>query len=124
MKKNAVSWFEIPVHELDRAQKFYEVVMDCEMQNMAAMGMECAFFPVDMENGGIGGCVIKGEGYKPSHEGAVVYLDAGEDLSVALNKVEGAGGKVLLPKTPIGQNGFMAYFEDTEGNRIGLHSWK
>lgn len=122
MKKNAISWFEIPVSDLDRAQKFYESVFDCQMGREDAMGMHSAFFPFDMENGGIGGCLIKGEGYKASHEGSLVYLDGGDDLSAPLSRVEAAGGKILLPKTAIGEHGFMAYFQDTEGNRIGLHS--
>ena len=44
------------------------------------------------------------------------------DLSVALSKVEMAGGKIVLPKTSIGHNGFMAHIVDTEGNKVGLHS--
>jgi uncharacterized protein len=54
----------------------------------------------------------------------LVYLNGGEDLSVALLKVEKAGDKIILPKTAIGPNGFMAHFEDTEGNKTGLHSIK
>jgi predicted enzyme related to lactoylglutathione lyase len=71
---------------------------------------------------GVGGGFVQGEGYTPSTEGSVVYLNAGEDLAVALAKVEGAGGQVLVPKTGIGENGFMAFFLDTEGNKVGLHS--
>jgi predicted enzyme related to lactoylglutathione lyase len=36
--------------------------------------------------------------------------------------VEGAGGQVIMPKTNIGENGFIAMFMDTEGNRVALHS--
>jgi len=51
-------------------------------------------------------------------------LNGGEDLSIALSKVESAGGKILLPKTAIGPNGFMAHILDTEGNKVALHSMK
>ena len=51
-----------------------------------------------------------------------MYLNGGEDLSTVLDKVEGAGGKVMQPKTDIGENGFIAFIEDTEGNKVGLHS--
>jgi hypothetical protein len=55
--------------------------------------------------------------------GTTVYLDGGNDLSVPFSRVENAGGKVILPKTAIGENrGFIALFIDTEGNKVGLHS--
>jgi hypothetical protein len=93
------------------------------MQQMEAMGMKTAFFPADMENG-IGGCLVEGQGYEPSNKGSLIYLNGGDDLSVPLSKVEKAGGKITLPKTSLGPNGFMAHFEDTEGNKVGLHSVK
>ena len=121
--KNAINWFEIPVTNFDRAKKFYEVILDAEMFAMEAMGMKSAFFPADLQTG-IGGCIIVGQGYEPSQKGSLVYLNGGEDLGVVLARVEKAGGKILLPKTAIGQNGFMAHITDTEGNKVGLHSMK
>lgn len=120
--KNAINWFEIPVKNFDKAKKFYETILGADMQVMEAMGMKSAFFPAELETGGIGGCIIQGEGYEPSLKGSLVYLNGGDDLDVPLSKVEAAGGKILLSKTAIGQNGFMAHFTDTEGNKIGLHS--
>jgi predicted enzyme related to lactoylglutathione lyase len=122
--KNAINWFEIPVKNFDRAQKFYETVLGAKTQVMEAMGMKSAFFPADLQSGGIGGCLIQGNGYEPSQNGALVYLNGGDDLGIPLSKVEAAGGKILLPKTAIGPNGFMAHFTDTEGNKVGLHSMK
>lgn len=122
--KNAINWFEIPVKNFDKAKKFYEAVLGADLQTMEAMGMKSAFFPAELQTGGIGGCIIQGEGYEPSPKGSLVYLNGGDDLGVPLSKVEAAGGKVVLPKTAIGPNGFMAHFTDTEGNKVGLHSRK
>ncbi len=122
--KNAINWFEIPVKNFERAQKFYETVLGAKTQVMEAMGMKSAFFPADLQNGGIGGCIIQGNGYEPSQNGTLVYLNGGEDLGTSLSRVEKAGGKILLPKTAIGPNGFMAHFTDTEGNKVALHSMK
>lgn len=119
--KNAINWFEIPAKNLDKAKKFYEIILGADMQTMEAMGMKSAFFPADMQNG-IGGCLMQGQGYEPSSNGSVIYLNGGEDLSVILSKVEAAGGKIVLPKTSLGPNGFMAHFIDSEGNKVGLHS--
>ena len=121
--KNAINWFEIPVRDFDRAKSFYETILGSQMQLMEMDGMKSALFPADMENG-IGGCIIQGDGYEPSVKGSLIYLNGGEDLSVPLSKIEAAGGKIILPKTSIGENGFMAYFNDTEGNKVGLHSMK
>ena len=52
----------------------------------------------------------------------MVYLNGGEDLDAVLDRVEGAGGRKLSEKQDIGENGFVAFFMDTEGNRVGLHS--
>jgi predicted enzyme related to lactoylglutathione lyase len=121
---NAINWFEIPVKNFKKAKIFYEKIFGTKMQPMEAMGMKSAFFPADMEKGHIGGCIIEGKGYEPTKKGSLIYLNGGTELSVVLSKVEKAGGKIVLPKTAIGQNGFMAHFLDTEGNKVGLHSMK
>ena len=121
--KNAINWFEIPVKKFNRAKKFYETILGAKMQPMEAMGMKTAFFPADLK-GGIGGCIVEGKGYEPSKKGSVVYLNGGDDLKKPLSKVEKAGGKIIMPKTSIGPNGFMAHFEDTEGNKVAFHSLK
>jgi uncharacterized protein len=121
--KNSINWFEIPVKNFDKAKKFYETILGVETQVMEAMGMKSAFFPFDMK-GGIGGCLIQGKGYEPSKKGTLAYLNGGDDLSTVLKKVEKAGGKIVMAKTAIGPNGFMAHFLDCEGNRVGLHSMK
>lgn len=121
---NAIHWFEIPVTDFARAKKFYETILNTEMHVLEAMGMKSAFFPADLQSGAIGGCIIQGEGYEPSQNGSRVYLNGGDDLSIPLSKVEQAGGKIVLPKTAIGPNGFMAHFTDTEGNKVALHSTK
>ena len=121
---HAINWFEIPVVDFARAKKFYEVVLGTELQTMEAMGMTMAFFPADFQNGEIGGGIVTGNGSEPSNKGSLVYLNGGEDLSTPLSRIEAAGGKIVLPKTSIGPNGFMAHFEDTEGNKVALHSMK
>ncbi len=119
--KNAVNWFEIPVKNFKRAKTFYGTLFNKELDEMPHPTLKYAMLPSDMENG-VGGGIVEGPGYKPSQSGPLVYLNGGEDLSVPLAKVEKAGGKIVLPKTSIGPNGFMAHFIDTEGNKVALHS--
>jgi len=119
---NAINWFELPASNFERAVKFYSDVIGSELQLMDHDQMQMAFFPA--ENQGVGGCVTYGNGNKPSAEGSLVYLNGGEDLADPLSRVEAAGGKVTMPKTAIGENGFMATFMDTEGNKVAIHSMK
>jgi uncharacterized protein len=121
--KNAINWFEIPAQNFERAKKFYETVMEVKMI-LPFEGMKYGMFPADMENGGIGGGLVEEAGYEPAQTGALVYLNGGDDLSVPLSRVEAAGGKIIVPKTSLGPNGFMAQFIDTEGNKIAFHSMK
>jgi uncharacterized protein len=120
---HAINWFEIPVKNFERAKAFYEAVLQIEMIKPFP-DMKYAMFPADMENGEIGGGIVEEQGYEPAQTGSLIYLNGGDDLSVPLSRVEAAGGKIVLPKTSIGPNGFMAHFIDTEGNKIAFHSMR
>lgn len=117
---NALNWFEIPASDIKRAINFYNAILDTELESME-MSED---FPMGMfpSEDGVSGAVISGEGYTPSAEGSLVYLNGGDDLNDVLNRVEAAGGQVVSAKMDIGENGFVAFFMDTEGNRVGLHS--
>ncbi len=121
---NAINWFEIPVTDFARAKKFYETLFNAPVQEMPHPAFKYGMLPADMQNGGVGGGIVQGEGFEPSTKGVLIYLNGGDDLDIPLSKVEAAGGKILMPKTSIGPNGFMAHFTDTEGNKIALHSMK
>ena len=111
-----VFWFDIAVADLARAMAFYGAVFDVTLTEQEGMGnTKVAMLP------GMG-TLVQGGDYVPGPNGVLIYLDADPDLDVILNRVESAGGKVTLPKTSLGDYGFMAYFVDTEGNKIGLHS--
>ena len=123
MKKNVVNWFEIPAKDLGRAKKFYADVFGSELTDMNMPGMEMAAFPWIQEGQFTAGALVKSVGYEPSSSGTVVYFYC-EDLSNELGRVAKNGGSVVLPKTAIGEFGFIALVVDSEGNRIGLHSEK
>lgn len=122
MTTHSIDWFEIPVLDFPRAKAFYSAIFDFEMPEMQ-MGPNLMGFLLFEMGKGIGGAIVKGEGYVPSIMGSLVYLTAGNDLSVVLARVQRAGGMVLCPKTQISpEHGYFALFRDSEGNRVGLHS--
>jgi predicted enzyme related to lactoylglutathione lyase len=120
---NAVNWFEIPVKDLERAGKFYEAVFGTKLTPETMGPLTMAFFPMTLGAQGAAGSIIKGESYEPSHAGTVVYFSV-DDIDETLRRINANGGKTLLPKMSIGQYGFIAHFEDSEGNRVALHSMK
>lgn len=120
---NIVNWVEIPVEDMARAKIFYQTVFKQVTYDMEMGGMEYAVFNWDKAAPGAGGALAKTSEIKPGAGGVVIYFTC-EDLAVELSRVSPAGGKVLSPKTAIGDNGFMAHIMDTEGNHIALHSWK
>ncbi len=116
-----VSIFEIPALDITIAVNFYQNILGIEIEQMSFEGMEMGVFPY--ENQVVTGVILKSEGYVPSPDGLTIYLNGGDNLQVILDKVEQAGGKVLIPKTPhADESGFFALFLDSEGNRMGLHS--
>jgi predicted enzyme related to lactoylglutathione lyase len=124
MDKHAIDWFEIPAADFDRAVHFYERIFEFTMNPLPVPnGPKMALFPVSPMDGVSGAICHHPEWYVPSKAGTLVYLNADPDLSTVLARIEGAGGKVVVPKTQINeQYGFMAVFLDSEGNRVALHS--
>jgi uncharacterized protein len=123
--KHAISWFELPATDLDRAQKFYETILDIRMIPLDSPQIRMRMFPVEDPMTGIGGALaLAPKFYKSSAtDGPIVYLNANPDVQQVLDKVEAAGGKIIVPKTEISpEHGHMALFIDTEGNRVALHS--
>lgn len=121
---NAISWFEIPATDLNRATKFYEAIFGVKLNPLDMENIKMRMFPID-DMMGVGGAVVDSGGFhKPSAtDGPLIYLNGNPDVQNILNKVEAAGGKIMVPKTVISpEYGDMAVIIDTEGNRIGLHS--
>jgi len=115
------NWTEIPVINMKRAKKFYGELLGVGLNEIEMGGNDYALF--ELKDRFNTGCLVKGEGYVPSTQGVVVYLNGGNDLSTVLARVEKAGGKVLVKKTFLSKEaGHIAYFADTEGNKVGLHS--
>lgn len=122
---NAISWFEIPATDLDRATKFYESIFKISLIPMDFPNIKMRMFPIDDPMAGIGGALVDSGGFhKPSaSDGPLIYLNGNPDVQNIVDRVVAAGGSVMVPKTEISpEYGFMAVFLDTEGNRIGLHS--
>jgi predicted enzyme related to lactoylglutathione lyase len=118
-KTNPVVYFEIPVKDIDRAIKFYKTVFNFDFDKETIDNNEMALFPFVEENSGISGALAKGEIYKPTKNGVLIYFKT-ENIDETLKLATTNGGQVLYPKKDNGL-GLVAEFEDTEGNRIALY---
>lgn len=122
MNRHAVHWVEIPAADFARAKRFYETIFAFEMPQAQRGALTLGFLPFD-QGRGIGAAIVQGPGCVPGAQGPVVYLGAGQDLSVVLHRVPAAGGLVVKGKAEIAPGmGYSAQFQDSEGNRLGLHS--
>lgn len=120
---NSLNWFDIPVADMSRAKHFYQVIFSIHMDETEMMGMQMAFFPNANGNGKASGTLVRSENHKPSMDGTLVYLNANPAMDSVLEKIESAGGTIVMQKTQITPEiGYMAFFTDTEGNKVALHS--
>lgn len=129
--RNPVVWFEIYVADMERAQAFYEAMLDMKMEELPSPdpNMQLVAFPMrppdesGAELPGACGALVKMEGVAPGGGGTLVYFscaDCVEDQA----RAAAAGGRVVKPKFAIGEYGFISLVADTEGNMIGLHSMR
>ncbi|MBK8522143.1 MAG: VOC family protein [Ferruginibacter sp.] len=123
--QHAISWFEIPTTDINRAQQFYETIFGINMIPMDMPNIQMRMFPLDDMMTQVGGALVNSGGFHKvsATDGPLIYLNANPDVQNVLDKVVAAGGSIMVPKTEISpEYGFMAVFMDTEGNRIALHS--
>lgn len=118
---NPVNWFEIPTTDLARATSFYETALGISLTQVEMEPLKMAWFPMTQGAPGSAGALVQGEGYTPSGSGTLIFIHV-DDIDEALARIDGNGGKTLVPKTDIGEYGFFAHFQDTEGNRVALQS--
>jgi predicted enzyme related to lactoylglutathione lyase len=118
--RHAVSWFELPATDLERAVAFYNTVLGLTLgETEQAEDRRYAMLPAE---NGVGGALVQGAGYVPSTEGALVFLNAGDILEPVVSRVEAAGGRVLRSRMEMGEWGVAAFIVDTEGNKVALHA--
>jgi predicted enzyme related to lactoylglutathione lyase len=114
--KNAINWFEIPVNDMDRGCRFYEGALCLSLRRESFFGIPMAVFP--SQDPGVGGALVRDDKRPVAAGGPLVYLDVTGRLDACLDRVPGAGGVVVQPRTSIGDNGFIALVRDSEGNTV------
>ena len=121
LNPNVSAWFEIPTSDMERAQRFYEAILEQPLKRECFGGADIAVFPRgDKPNAT--GALIRHDEYQPSVQGSIVYLSVG-DLAPVLARAEQAGGDTLVARTALPEGmGYFAQFRDCEGNRVGLWS--
>ena len=118
---NPVCWFEIPTKDLERAKTFYGTAFGWTFQTIEMGAMKLAMLPSEMQAYGTSGALVQADTCTPAQTGTLVYFSCPE-VTTQLDRIEKAGGKVVLTKTSIGEHGYIGAFIDTEGNRVAVHS--
>jgi predicted enzyme related to lactoylglutathione lyase len=128
MPDNHIVWADIPVADLDRASRFYEQVLGMPvgpapgMEGIALFGMvpnaEMPMPPLSREP------IVSADLYlggTPGGSGTTIYFSSFGDINGMVQRVREAGGEVLEEPTFRGPMvGWVAFFRDTEGNRVGI----
>ncbi|MGD1839741.1 MAG: VOC family protein [Thermonemataceae bacterium] len=122
-KSNAVGWLDIHVANFERAKSFYEKVFDIKLVDLPLECGKQAVFPFSPESPNISGALVEKKDLQPNANNTVVYFET-EDCIAEERRIEQEGGKIIQPKTHIGEFGYVSIFIDSEGNTIGLHSRK
>ena len=117
---NPVAYFEIPVTDMERAQNFYSKLLDVDFEMIEVHGNQMALFPFHEGNKGISGALAKGDIYKPSLQGSLVYFNV-NDIDLTLKKAVALNAEILFPKTKAENFGYVAEIKDCEGNRIAFY---
>lgn len=120
-ESNPVGWFEIPVTDMARARTFYEHILGLHLELHDVGPLQMAWFPMRNGEYGTAGSLVRADSYTPSHSGTLLYFTV-MDVDAALTRVTEQGGKALSPKKSIGDYGYVGHFEDSEGNRVAVHS--
>ena len=119
---NVVNWFEIYVEDMERAKKFYEYVFNKELMQLPTPDeSEMNAFPMEPDGQNAAGALVKHPEGKPGMGGTMVYFQC-DDVTNEVGRIKESGGTIMQDKMGIGEFGFIAIFEDTEGNAVGLHS--
>ncbi len=125
-KADKVSWFEMPADDVKRVSEFYGKVFGWKTPPMGSDDTFALTVTADengnpTEVGGINGGFHKRAG--ASDAGPVVNIHV-DDIDAKLKAVEAAGGRVIQPRTEVGDYGLsMALFSDTEGNVMGVYKY-
>ncbi len=120
--KNALNWFEVPATDLNRAYNFYNTVLGGHVRKGTFGNGDLVLFDVPFGTGEtVGGSVVVRPDLVPTQDGPIIYINTFNQIDACLSRVEAAGGKILVPKTDLGNFGFSAVIIDSEGNKIGLH---
>lgn len=119
-----INWFEIPAVDFERAVRFYEKALDTELPREVVGGVPMALFAHADE--ATGGSIVHNPGHmRPAEDGSgvLVYLQATPSVQAVLDRVTRAGGKQVGSLIELPNNyGYIGFFVDSEGNRVGLHS--
>lgn len=123
MNPHAVSWFELPALDLDRAFNFYTTVLQGHVRMGTFGNAPLVLFDVPFKTGeAVGGALVKRDDLKPTTDGPIIYLNTFAPLGDVVRRVEGAGGRVVVPELNLGSFGSSAIIIDSEGNKVGLLS--
>ena len=114
MPHGKICYVEIPANRAEDSARFYSDIFGWKVR---ARGDGNLAFD---DAAGVSGTWVE-EGDRTPDERTRTYIMV-NSIAESLNRIEGAGGRVITPRTEIGPNmGAFAAFTDPVGNEFGLY---
>ncbi|MBB1516995.1 VOC family protein [Tessaracoccus sp. MC1679] len=114
MPHGDITHIDIPVTDLDQAQRFYSDLFGWQIAELPGFeGYPMWQAPNKISGGGL---APRSEGFTQPRS----YVEV-DSIDEALAKAEENGGRVLMAKAPISETSWWAIFEDPFGNHVGLY---
>jgi len=105
-------WSENP----GQAGEFYATVFGWQVREIPEMAYRI------VETGGNGGSTVDHDTAEGRVPGKLTFYIDVDDLEVYAKKIEGAGGKIIVPKMEVPGVGWLLLFSDPDDRVLGL--WK
>lgn len=114
--------FEVPADDVERAQGFYQEAFGWQVQTVPGFEYSSVTTTATDDQGrpAEAGAINGGMVPRQSPIDRPVITIEVADIEDALSKVESGGGSTVVPKEPVADMGFTAYFKDSEGNLMGM----
>jgi predicted enzyme related to lactoylglutathione lyase len=119
---NYVVWADIPVTDMDRARAFYATLLGGPVELLPGSTEVALLMPPGTgDPSDVAGDLVLNFGIPSATHGATLYLSAMGDIDGMLERAVSAGGQILREKGFMGEGiGWLAYIQDSEGNKVGI----